>query len=156
MIARAPSSRSGGARSLARDPQFAIALAAGPCAWVAATAALGMHADPTWVIAEPLRFARLALAWPLLEEWLFRGALQPALARTARGARSAWHISTANVVASLAFAAAHLVSHSPEWAAATFAPSLVFGYFRERHRSVTPSAVLHVFYNCGWLLLIGA
>jgi len=116
---------------------------------------LGTHADPTWVMAEPLRFARLALAWPLLEEWLFRGALQPALARTAWGARRAWHLSAANAVTSLVFAAAHLVSHSPEWAAATFAPSLLFGYFRERHQSVTPSAILHVFYNCGWFLLFG-
>jgi membrane protease YdiL (CAAX protease family) len=35
-----------------------------------------------------------------------------------------------------------------------FAPSLVFGYFRERYGSIAPGAVLHVFYNAGYFLLV--
>jgi membrane protease YdiL (CAAX protease family) len=52
--------------------------------------------------------------------------------------------------------AAHALTHPPEWAAAMLFPSLVFGYFRDRYRSVVPAAALHVFYNAGWFLLRGA
>jgi hypothetical protein len=142
--------------AFARDPQFALAMMAGPIVWFTAIGTFARPADPRWVLSEPLLFAAFAVAWPLLEEWLFRGMLQPALIRSAWGAREAWSITTANVVTSLIFAAVHLASHPPEWAAATFVPSLIFGYFRDRHGSMAPSAVLHVFYNTGWFLLLGA
>jgi len=139
-----------------RDPQFALALAAGPIAWLAAAAVLNVEPKPAWVLGDPLRYASLALAWPLVEEWVFRGALQPALARTDWGARGAWGVSTANVATSIVFASAHALAHTPAWAAATFVPSLVFGYFRDRHATYAPSIALHVFYNAGWFLLLTA
>jgi CAAX protease family protein len=106
------------------------------------------------VLADPVRFASLALAWPLLEEWLVRGVIQPSLVRTTWGAREAWGVTTANAATSVFFVLAHLVSQPPEWAAATFIPSLVFGHFRDRHASVAPAAALHVFYNTGWFLFV--
>jgi hypothetical protein len=139
---------------LAHDRQFAAALAAGPAAWLALTAALGVPPNPGWVLADPLRALALVVAWPLLEEAIFRGGLQPALARTCWGAREAWGVTTANVATSAAFAAAHLATQSPEWAAAAFVPSLVFGHFRERYGSIVPGAALHVFYNAGYFLLV--
>ncbi len=142
------------ASRLAHDRQFALALAAGPVAWLALAAAAGGGANPGWVATDPLRFLSLAAAWPLLEEALFRGAIQPALARTAWGAREAWGVTTANVATSVLFAAAHLATHAPEWAAAALAPSLVFGHFRDRYASVVPGALLHVFYNAGFFLLV--
>jgi uncharacterized protein len=102
------------------------------------------------------RFARLVIAWPLLEELVFRSALQSWLAGTAWGARENWGITTANVATSVLFAGAHLAAHDPALAAATFFPSLVFGYFRDRYDSIWPGAGLHVFYNAGWFLLAGA
>jgi membrane protease YdiL (CAAX protease family) len=32
-------------------------------------------------------------------------------------------------------------------------PSLLYGYFRDRHGSVYPAIALHVFYNAGYFLL---
>jgi membrane protease YdiL (CAAX protease family) len=139
---------------LARDPQFAVALAAAPLAWFAG--AIAAPANGAWIVADPLRFASLALAWPLLEEWLFRGVIQPALAATRWGGRAACGVTNANIATSVLFAAAHLVSHAPQWAAAAFVPSLVFGYFRDRYRSVAPSAALHVWYNSGWFVFVRA
>jgi len=139
---------------LARDPAFAAALAAGPVVWIAAALALGAQPNPAWALADPLRYVGLAVAWPILEEWLFRGVIQPAAARTVWGARAAWGVTTANAATSMLFAVAHLVALAPGWAAAVFVPSLVFGYFRDRYNSFAPSAALHVFYNAGWFLAI--
>lgn len=144
------------AARLARDPQFALAALAAPAVWLALYAAAQTPLNPGWVLGDPMRFASLAVAWPLLEEIVFRGAIQPRLARTSWGARENWGITTANVATSLAFAAAHLVAHAPALAAATFCPSVVFGYFRDRYGSIVPAAVLHVFYNAGWVLLTAA
>jgi membrane protease YdiL (CAAX protease family) len=144
------------AARLARDPQFAAAALVAPAVWLVLFAFTHPAVNPGWALADPLRFASLAIAWPLLEELVFRGALQPRLARTAWGARENWGITTANVVTSLAFAGAHLPAHDPAIAAATFMPSLVFGYFRDRYRSVAPGAALHVLYNAGWFLIAGA
>jgi membrane protease YdiL (CAAX protease family) len=143
------------AARLARDPHYAAAALAAPAVWFALYALAHPTVGPGWAIADPLRFASLAFAWPLLEELVFRGALQPWLARTAWGARANWGITTANAVTSVLFASAHLAAHDPVLAAATFFPSLAFGYFRDRYGSIWPGAALHVFYNAGWFLLVG-
>jgi membrane protease YdiL (CAAX protease family) len=141
---------------VARDPQFAAAAAAGPVAWFVFAAALGVRPDPAWAFfADPVRFFGLAVAWPILEEGVFRGVIQPALLRTRGGAREAWGVTTANVATSVLFAAAHLAAHAPAWALAAVVPSLVIGDFRDRHGSAVPAAALHVFYNCGWFLTLG-
>ena len=142
------------ATRLAHDRTFACALAAGPFGCIALAAALGITPNPAWIFVDPLRFLSLAFAWPLVEEALFRGALQPALARTRWGAREAWGLTTANVATSALFAAAHLATHAPEWAAGVFVPSLVFGHFRDRYGSVAPAAALHVLYNAGYFVLV--
>jgi hypothetical protein len=36
-------------------------------------------------------------------------------------------------------------TQAPEWAAAAFVPSLVFGHFRQRYGSIVPGAALHLF-----------
>jgi membrane protease YdiL (CAAX protease family) len=139
---------------LAHDRHFAAALAAGPVAWVALALVAGAPPNPAWLLADPARALSLVVAWPILEEALFRGAIQPACLRTRWGAREAWGLTTANVATSALFAAAHLATHAPEWAAAAFVPSLVFGHFRERYGSIVPGAALHVFYNAGYFLLV--
>ena len=46
-----------------------------------------------------------------------------------------------------------LLRHSAGWAAAVIAPSLIFGYFRERHRQVCSAIILHAAYNACYLLM---
>ena len=141
---------------VARDPQFALAAAAGPAVWLAFALALGVRPDPAWIyFADPAGFFGVAIAWPLVEEGLFRGVIQPALARSRGGAREAWGVTTANAATSVLFALAQLFAHAPAWAAATVVPALVFGYFRDRYGSIVPGAALHVFYSCGWFLTVG-
>lgn len=128
-----------------RDARFYGALAAAPLALAllkfGGPVQFGSLAPGGW-------FLVWAVLWqPLVEELLFRGVIQGQLARTGWGQRSLLGMNTANLAASLLFAAVHLF-HYPAWqAAAVFVPSLVFGHFYRRHRSVYPSIVLHAFYN---------
>ena len=93
------------------------------------------------------------LLWqPFGEELLFRGIIQGQLSQLSWGQRSWFKISTANLLTSLAFVSLHLVYHPTLWAAAIFFPSLVFGYFRERHQSLYSAFALHSLYNLGYLL----
>lgn len=92
-----------------------------------------------------------ALLWqPLLEELLFRGLLQGLLLEQAGGHKTLAGITRANWIATLAFAAMHFLYHPPLWALAVVPPSLVFGWLRERHRSVWPAALAHCSYNAGF------
>jgi len=108
-----------------------------------------------WPLLQPGRFFGLVLLWPVLEEIIFRGGLQPALAVTAWGRRSRGGVTLGNVVASLIFAGFHLFAHPPLWALAVFFPSLLFGYFRDRHDSLLSPVILHVSYNLGYYWLFG-
>jgi len=94
----------------------------------------------------------LILWQPFGEELLFRGIVQGQLYKLPWGQRSWLYISTANLLTSFAFVALHLVYHPTVWAVAIFFPSLVFGYFRERHQSLYPAIVLHSLYNLGYLV----
>ena len=84
---------------------------------------------------------------PLLEEVLFRGILQGQLSKRAWGKNSWLGISGANAVTSALFVAMHMINSPPLFALTVFAPSLVFGYFRDRCNSVYPCMVIHSAYN---------
>lgn len=137
-----------------RDWQFAAAWVAAPLAWWILARLVGMPlGDPGWVARSPWLFTWLVLLGPMLEEWVFRGWLQPGLAR--RMARARWPVAPllANLVTSLIFAALHGLSHPAPWAAAVVLPSLVFGHFRQRHGGLGSPIALHVGYNAGYFLL---
>ncbi len=133
------------------DLHFWIALALGPLVWVA-----------LWFISGQSQPGGLALKvllssvvlYPVIEELAFRGFIQTWLLE-----RPIWKrllvlkISRANVLTSFMFASLHLFNQSPLSAALVFAPSLVFGYLRERYDAVTPSIIMHVWYNLGFLWL---
>ena len=93
----------------------------------------------------------VVFAYPILEEIVFRGALQSALLKRSALRRSIAGISIACVVASLVFAAAHLISQPAGWAALVFFPALAFGWARERHKTLYSPIVLHMFYNAGFI-----
>jgi len=129
-----------------RDMRLAAALvAAAPVWWL-----LAPHVGAArWDSASSL--AATVLLYPVLEELCFRGLLQGWLLQRLGGTMHAG-ISAANLITSLAFAAAHLHAQPPAWAMATLLPSLVFGWVRERYGRVLPAIALHVYYNAGLML----
>lgn len=91
------------------------------------------------------------LAYPVLEEMVFRGLIQPALIKPTRGLRLG-PVTLANGLSSILFAVMHLFQHPPLHAALVLLPSLVFGVFRDRSASVLPGMLLHVSWNAALLL----
>ena len=89
---------------------------------------------------------------PFWEELLFRGIVQGQLLLRGWGRKQVLGLSYANWTSSIIFVIAHVFSHSPFWAIPVLIPSLVFGYFRERHQSVLPPYILHGIYNFAYLL----
>ena len=109
--------------------------------------------DPARPLHDAPRFLGLVLFVPVIEELCFRGVLQPYLLRKTSGRMLAPQLSLANVFTSGIFAALHLIRQPLAWSAATFVPSLVFGWFRERTGKTWPAAAMHVYYNFGFFYL---
>jgi hypothetical protein len=89
-----------------------------------------------------------------VEEVLFRGIIQGLMLKNRLGSRKLAGISGANIGATALFTIGHFVSHSPAWAVSVVIPSLVFGYFRERHRSAYPAITLHIAYNAFYFVTL--
>jgi membrane protease YdiL (CAAX protease family) len=140
-------------RSAAENPAtralwWSCALAAPPVAFAAAAAGLGIAVD------DPLHDVVVLSLASVAEEIVFRGALQPGLARAfARHDAIAPWLSASNVATSIVFAAAHLWRHPPLAALAVLPVSLLYGLARERSGRLWPAALLHVYFN---LLLYAA
>ena len=133
-----------------RDKYFVLALLAGPTLWVGLFMA-GFHRIQETALGVYLVLP--ILVYPLIEEWFFRGTLQPAIAGLP-GLGKRWRfMSFANVLTSLIFASMHLISQPTIWAFAVFFPSLVFGWSIERFQTLAAPVTLHIFYNAGFFLL---
>ena len=131
------------------DTGFRLALIAAVPVWgVVWWLGGGTVPDPLWPLHEPGWFLRGVLFYPFVEEWLFRGVLQPWLCD--RVPKQWAGITLANVLVSLLFASLHLVSHPPLAAMAVLVPSLVFGWLRDRHGSFLPAVAMHAWYNVGY------
>ena len=129
-----------------RDPHFVLAALAAAPVWVMLGAMLGERMRVS--LALPALIA-LVVVQPLVEELVFRGALQGRLLE--RGwARRIGPVSRANLGTTVAFVALHFVAQPPAWAIAVAAPSLVFGHVRERFGSILPAIALHSIYNTGF------
>lgn len=102
---------------------------------------------PSQVEFNWLQLLSLIIWQPFLEEVLFRGIIQGQLAKREWGKRSWLSISSANVVTSVLFVVMHMINSPPLFALTVFAPSLVFGYFRDHCNSVYPCFVIHSAYN---------
>ena len=132
-----------------RDPHFGLALLAAVLFW---------WLWPEWAGAvlpahKLIALAMLVLLQPVLEELLFRGLLQGQLLKLEWGRSQLMGLTLANMVSSVLFTALHFSQHPAQWAFAVILPSLLFGYFRDRHDSVYPAIALHGFYNAGYFLL---
>lgn len=139
--------------AILRDWQCWVAILGGPLFWLVLFAA-GQPLAPLARIAEfwP-QFLLVVLVYPVLEEIVFRGGVQGFLAGRLPGNPPRLGITPANLLTSLLFTGLHLIYHPPFWALGVFFPSLVFGYFRERHDRLATPIGLHVFYNAGFALL---
>jgi membrane protease YdiL (CAAX protease family) len=135
--------------SFIRDRQFYLALAVAPLPLIALN-----YLAPGWnagIYAEPALIFSLVIWQPLVEELLFRGFIQGRLRERHWARHSFFSLSTANYLTTLMFVVAHLVNHSIPWAIAVAAPSLVFGYFRDRQGHIYSSIALHSAYNACYL-----
>ncbi|VAX03132.1 hypothetical protein MNBD_GAMMA20-1756 [hydrothermal vent metagenome] len=140
-------------KNLFQDRLFWLALLAGPVVWLSLFLGFPGTASEE---SSPIQWWWLLLLaglYPLLEEWLFRGLLQPQLLNYHPLRARFLGLTYANLLTSLLFGVVHLIAHPPLWAAAVIVPSLVFGAFRDRYHSVVPAIVLHSFYNLGYFLI---
>lgn len=134
---------------------FAAALLLAPLAWLLLAQVQPLALVPLAEI-DPWRAFSFCLLYPVLEELVFRGALQGALLQRAWGRRRFGPLSAANLLTSVAFSLLHLVRQSVLWSVAVFPPSLLLGLLRERYGNTRPGILLHVFYNSGYFLLFAA
>ena len=135
----------------ARAFWWSCVVAAPPVAFAVAASGYPM------AVRDPLPELALIVVWSVAEEIVFRGALQPALARFferrfGSAAARAW-LTPANLATSALFAALHLWRHPFVAALGVFPVSLVYGRARELGGHWWPAAALHLFFN---LLLYAA
>ncbi|HEY7711081.1 MAG TPA: JDVT-CTERM system glutamic-type intramembrane protease [Candidatus Entotheonella sp.] len=137
-----------------RDWRFLTALLAGIGFWLGLWWWIPVKPIALWQIAT-WRFVALSVWYPCAEELIFRGFVQGQLHHLSCGRRTWAGISAANLITSVVFVLGHFWQHPAAWAVAVAVPSLVFGWFRDRHGSVYPCIVLHMFYNAGYFALTG-
>lgn len=120
---------------------WAVAVLAPPVAWGLVRLGHGMATPQPW----------RDLPWLVLlaaaEEAVFRGGLQAALAQRPAFTVRRLGMSGANLLASLAFSAAHLWAHTPLQAAAVFPVSLLLGASFEQSRRLRVPIALHLWFN---------
>jgi len=146
-------------KCLWHDKQFGAAILVAPIAWfLLAWLIPSEQPHAIWPASDPGRLLILVLVYPVLEELLFRGWMQGELRQLHWGTTTFVAMSSANLLTSSAFTASHFFMHPPLAAIAVLAPSLIFGYFRDRYdgcpgqRMAAPIG-LHIWYNAGYFLL---
>jgi len=139
------------------DTHLVLALLLAPIVWFIIYVTRQPPLNLLWPLQQPMLFLIPVLIYPILEEIIFRGALQGWLRDKTWGILTFYQLSYANICTSFIFSLAHLYNHEPLWAAAVFFPSLLFGYFRDRYNQhvcfLFIPIVLHSYYNMGWLWL---
>ena len=140
-------------RLLFRDVQFNIALFLGPLFWAGWFCLNQPVLKLSRAIIYPGKFLLLAAIFPVLEEFVFRGWLQETFSRITKGAMFVYALSVSNILTSVIFGFSHMFFHSAFWSCFVAVPSLIFGYFKERHNNLFPCIILHIFYNSGYYLL---
>lgn len=130
--------------------------------WAALVVALPFWALFLWIQPRPYQFSQIQAHWnaalmivlvyPVLEEIVFRGALQGFLLRKLPY-RLPGPFSLANIITSIVFALMHGIVWATAWSLLVVLPSLVYGYFRDRSGGITASMLLHAFYNAGFFLV---
>ena len=133
-----------------RDKQWLLALSLGSVISLGIGLVVALHSDTAQQNAtsstQALHWLIILFAFPLLEEFVFRGLVQPLILRHWPKKISA--LSVANILTSGLFTLAHTASKGLNWLnLGVFFPSLVFGYFRDRHQTIASAIILHSVYN---------
>lgn len=131
-------------KKIVSDRTFWLAFTLGPISWLILAQLLTLQINFT--INSQLIL--VCCAWPLLEEIIFRGYLQHHLVKY-----FPQKDYLAIILVSLIFSLFHLYSHTIFWSASVFFPSLIFGYFYLKYKSIIPSFILHAWYNIGFFIL---
>jgi membrane protease YdiL (CAAX protease family) len=140
-------------KRLFKDRQFGAAFIAGPVFWIVLWFYKSPQPEWGWPLIAPAQFLLLVFIYPVLEEFVFRGALQGWLRSRSWGLIAWRQVTVANTLASVVFALLHLIINPVYLSVAVFIPSLVFGYFRDRYDQLHASIILHIFYNAGFIWL---
>ena len=120
--------------------------------WAVAVAAVPVavfwseHAPPLQANKLPWELIWL-VPWATAEEIVFRGGVQHALLQRKALATPWLGISTANLITSLVFSAAHLLAHSVSQSIAVFPVSLLLGLAYEQSSGLRLPIALHVWFN---------
>ncbi len=141
---------------LVKDWQFGAAMLAALFFWGALFLRLDAPPNPDWPLQAPMIFLLPAVVYPVLEEIVFRGALQGGLWKTFLAGKALGPLSAPNILTAVVFGAVHLYSQAPLAALSIVIPGLIFGYFRDRYQHLLPCILLHIFYNAGFLILFGS
>ena len=126
---------------------------AAPIVWSALRFYQSPEPEWGWPLAAPAQFLLLVVIYPVLEELVFRGALQGWLRSRNWGMHEWSRVTSANAITSVAFTLTHFIVNPVLLSVSVFIPSLIFGYFRDRYDRLHASIVLHVFYNAGYIWL---
>jgi membrane protease YdiL (CAAX protease family) len=89
----------------------------------------------------------IVVAVPVLEELAFRGLVQGLLLEHSWAHSAVGPVTAANAITAGAFSLVHVPRGGVILCALVLGPGLLFGYFRERYRSVAIPAFLHSYYN---------
>jgi len=136
-----------------KDDVFWLILTLGPITWTVMLFILTPTDNWTWPLQNPWVFLLPVLIYPVLEEIVFRGLIQDWIA--GKTSKAFGILTLANLITSVLFAASHLIYQTPLWAALIFFPSLIFGWFRERHDTLGSPILIHVWYNFGMVWFFG-
>jgi membrane protease YdiL (CAAX protease family) len=138
------------------DWLLGAAFLAAPFYWWVLTLFVNSTSEPAESSADTKRLLLLVIVYPILEEIVFRGALQGWVRRKSWGLRHRFGVTTANILTSIVFAAFHLIRRPNIWSAGVMLPGLVFGFFRDRYGNLYAPMALHIFYNAGliWLFRV--
>jgi len=138
------------------DWLLGAAFLAAPFYWWVLTLFVNSTSEPAESSADTKRLLLLVIVYPILEEIVFRGALQGWVRRKSWGLRHRFGVTTANILTSIVFAAFHLIRRPNIWSAGVMLPGLVFGFFRDRYGNLYAPMALHIFYNTGliWLFRV--
>jgi hypothetical protein len=138
------------------DWLLGAAFLAAPFYWWVLTLIVNSTSEPAESSADTKRLLLLVIVYPILEEIVFRGALQGWVRRKSWGLRHRFGVTTANILTSIVFAAFHLIRRPNIWSAGVILPGLVFGFFRDRYGNLYAPMALHIFYNAGliWLFRV--
>ena len=143
-------------RDTLHDVQFWLAVLAAAALWMLGYVWLAPDPDAAWPLQRPREVLFLVLLYPIVEELLFRGVLQGWLLGRQVFRHKLFGLTSANMLTSVIFTGLHFLTHPPLAAATVIVPSLIFGYFRDRHGSLHAPILLHVYYNLGYFWIFAS